>query len=161
MQNETNNSNPYEIVDRALKNGELDKLLLGYPQYFYTNRYSYFSDYTDVIVLLNILYSKEDVDDCRQQLSHAIFNIVDLYEGIDPVATCLLYETSHLFDQRKSLGLPLEEITLRLRKTIKHFQDRLIADKTGGGWNKPNGRYEDMQRLSLNTQDYNGMPFCQ
>jgi len=156
-----NNGTPDEIIDRALKNGELDKLLLGYPQYCYIDRYSGCPENTDISTLLDFLGRREDYEEHRQQLIKAIFSIIDLYDGITPVATCLFSESYNILNNYKSLNLPLEEITLRLRENIKRFQDQLIEDKTGRGWNKPNGRYGGLQRLSLITQEQNGMPFCQ
>ena len=161
MQNGTNNGSPDEIVDLALKRGELDKLLLGYPEYCYIPRFSPCPENTEIITLIDALCRREDYEEYRQKLIETIFSIVDTYEGIYPVADCLFYETARLLDKRKTLGLPLEEITLSLRKTIKRFQDRLIADKTGGGMGHPNGRYGNLQGISSVVQNDGGMPFCQ
>ena len=161
MQNGTNNGSPAEIVDRALKNGELDKMLLSYPEYCFIDRFSCCPENSEISALLDSLAKREDYEEHRQELAQAIFSIIDLYEGVTPIAECLFSEAYNTFNNHKLLNLPLEEITLHLRKTIKRFQDRLIEDKTGRGMNHSNGRYGGLQGLSLVTEKNNGMPFCQ
>lgn len=161
---------PNEIVAKALKRDELDLLLLGPPEYQFFDRWV--DPYnTDLTALLGALYS-DAVEGRREQIKNrllaAIMKIVETYDGLFPVAECVLYEASarsavDWFGRPKantSLGLPLEEIAAELRQSIRVFAFRLEKDKAGVGANWPDGLLGDLRRLSKNTLTLGGPSFC-
>ena len=154
---------PKTIVVKAVNRGELDKLLLGAPEYQYRSKYSPAPGDTDLTELLAVLYDHWDPADRKNvesQVAKAVYAIIGTYEGIEPVAACVLLESLRKARGKASLGLPLEDIASRLRRSIDAFSEQLRADKTGGGANWPDGRLGDLRRLSRNTEYLGGPSFC-
>jgi hypothetical protein len=104
----------------------------------------------------------------RDRLDRAIRKIIDVYEGLDPAATCVLYESSarstvDCFGRPKlqnGLLLPIEEIAAELRQSIRVFAFRLEKDKTGYGDQHPDGRLGVFRRLSEKLEQEGGPSFC-
>jgi hypothetical protein len=156
-------TDPETIVRAALAKDELDKLLLGAPEYQYRSRYSPAPGNTDLTELLSVIYDCFDakaMETAKERLLKALYSFCDTYEGMDAVSTCILFETVRKSGGRPILGLPLEDLATRLQATIQAFEPRLRADKSGGGRHWPDGMLGDLRRLSLNTERYGGPPFC-
>ena len=154
---------PDRIVRTAAQKGELDKLLLGSQEYCYRPPWSPAPGNTDLTELLAVLYDRWDPADkehVQEQIARAVYAIVGTYQGIEPVAMCVLLESLRTARGKPSLGLPLDDITAKLRASIDTFSERLRADKGGGGANWPDGRLGDLRRLSRNTEDLGGPSFC-
>ncbi len=162
---------PEEIVRSALEQDELDLLLLGSPAYRFLPKGSPAPGDTDLIELLTVLYrliGQYPREVLKLHLYRAIKKIVESYDGLDPVAACIFYESYarcpvDSFGRPKSgepLGLPLEEVAGELRQSIRVFSIRLEKDKSGGGAGWPDGRLGDMRRLSKNTTRVGGPSFC-
>jgi hypothetical protein len=162
-------SSANDVVRAALDADELDKMLLGWPPYQYLPKWSPATD-TDLPQLLHALYGLVGVyprEDLSDRLRHAIEKIVVDYEGLGPVASCILFEASarapfDAFGKPKadtSLRLPLDEIADDLRQSVRVFSIRLEKDKTGVGSEWPDGRLGDFRRLSKNTVRYGGPSF--
>jgi hypothetical protein len=149
------------IVTTAIAKGELDQLLLGTAEYRYRSRWSP-APVTDLTELLGVVYerwSAEERDHARDQLAKALDSIVGTYDGLRPVASCILLETMYRVEN-KSLGLPLEDIAAKLRRSIDQFRSRLANDNTGEGAEWPDGRIGEFRRLSRNTAKRGGPSFC-
>lgn len=156
-------TNPRDIVNTALAKGELDKLLLGAPEYQYRSRFSPAPGDTDLTELLAVIYDGLDPqtrEAAKDALVKALYALSGTYEGIDAISTCILFETGQKFDRRPPLGLPLEDLAMKLQATIRAFEPRLRADKSGGGRDWPDGLLGDLRRLSRNTEKYGGPAFC-
>ncbi len=154
---------PLAIVQDAVAKGELDKLLLGEPGYRYLPKWSSAPGGTDLAALITLLYDNTATADRSQvcdDLARALDSIVGTYEGLDPVAGCILLETLRRAENRSPLGLPIEDLATRLRASIDAFRDRLTADRSGNGAGWANGRLDDLRRLSRNTEKYGGPSFC-
>lgn len=152
-----------EIVRNALERDELNLLLLGRPEYQYFDRWSSSPYNTDPVALLDTLYrlvQESQRPQIRDRLLGAIKKIVDTYDGLTPVAGCILFEAGRKSDKRPMLGLPLEEIAAELRQSIRVFRFRLEKDKTGVGAQWPDGLLGDLRRLSRNTEQLGGPSFC-
>jgi hypothetical protein len=162
--------NAQELVRNALEKDELDLLLLGKPEYQYLPKWSPSPYNTDVATLLDVLYhlvGQYPRDQIRERLYGAIKKVVATYEGVYPVAGCILLESSaqspvDLLGQanrQNAIGLPLEEIANELRASIERFKSRLAGDKSGDGWKWPDGLLGDLRRLSKNTKRLGGPSF--
>ena len=166
---------PQEIVRKALERDELDLLLLGGPEYrcflLLSALRSSLRYENDLGELLQVLYkSAEDHPEkgIADRLLRAMKKIVEHYEGLTPVARCILYEivarsAVDCFGRPKaqtSLGLPLEEIASELKQSIRVFSFRLEKDKVGVGAEWPDGLLGDLRRLSRNTVRLGGPSFC-
>jgi hypothetical protein len=156
-------STPHEIVKAALAKGELDRLLLGAPEYQYRSKYSPAPGNTDLTELLGVIYDGLDGEERRKAtdaLVKALEEIGGTYAGIDALATCILVESVRRSSGRPPLGLPLGDLAARLEATIRVFEPRLRADLSGGGQGWPDGVLGDLRRISRNTEKYGGPPFC-
>ncbi len=154
---------PETIVVNAVIKGELDKLLLGMPGYQYRSRYSPAPGNTDLTELLDVVYHRLDPETrakASQGLLDAIYSIIGTYQGLRPTASCLLYEVSESFRGKPVLGLPVDLIATKLAASIRAFEPKLRADKSGGGRGWPDGMLGDFRRLSGITEKYGGPPFC-
>lgn len=159
----TKTISPEAVVRAALARGELDKLLLGAPEYQYRSKYSPAPGNTDLTELLDVIYGHlggEEAEKAKDALVKALDGICDTYAGVDATSTCILFETGRKFDGRPALGLPLDRLAGRLAATIRTFEPQLRADKSGGGQNWPDGMLGDLRRLSRNTEKYGGPSFC-
>ena len=157
-------STPEEIVKAALAKGELEKLLLGAPAYQYRSKYSPAPGNTDLTELLSVVYRDLAADErglAAEILLAALNKIVHTYEGLRPVASCILYEAGSQADRRPPLGLPLSELARALDASIQRYSDPLRADKTGEGYEWPDGRLGEFRRLSRNTVSLGGPSFCE
>jgi hypothetical protein len=159
----TSPTSPIDIVRTALAKDELDLLLLGVPEYQFFDRWSGSPYNTDLASLLPELYLlAEDGQEVRvrDNLLAAINKIVDTYEGLVPVAICILFETGRRIRDEYVLGLPLFDMASELQQEIRVFAFRLMEDKSGVGAEWPDGRLGDLRRLSKNTVERGGPSFC-
>jgi hypothetical protein len=157
-------SNPMVIVRNALAKGELDRLLLGAPEYCYRSRFSPAPGNTDLTELLDVLYDRRtpaDKQAVRGDLIAALNRIVGAYEGLEPVATCILYESLRKARDRPTLDLPLDDLADKLRVGVERFRSDLQEDKSGEGREWPDGCLGMFRRLSRNTEQLGGPSFCE
>lgn len=155
--------NSVDIVKTALAKGELDKLLLGTPDYQYRSKYSPSPSNTDLTELLAVIYlslENSEKDAAREALVNALYSLSGTYEGIDPTATCILYESGKKSRGSAGLGLPIDDLAEKLRSTIRIFESRLRNDKSGGGRDYSDGLLGDLRRLSRITEKHGGPSFC-
>jgi len=153
---------PEKIVRKALKRDELALLLLGKPKYQYLPYWSPAPGNTCIVSLLSALrdlvrdYPKDyPCEEIRNRLNQAIKKIVNIYEGIDPVVTCLVFES-----RRRPFGLPMDEIAADLKQSIRVFSFRLEKDRTGEGAQYPDGQLGNFRRLSEVAESLGGPSFC-
>ena len=156
-------TDPKTIVERAIARGELDKLLLGEPEYCYRSRWSPAPGDTDLTELLEIVYGRLDSADAarvREAMKKALFSVVGRYEGVEPVVIAILMESRRKRDTDDVLGLPLNELAEKLRGSINAFSTKLKTDKTGVGEGMTDGRLGDLRRLSRTIEELGGPAFC-
>ena len=154
---------PMTIVSNAVARGELDKLLLGSPEYCYRSRISPVPGDTDLTELLAVLYDRwnpADIEKVRDDMVKALDGIVETYEGLEPVATCILIESLRRARNGPRLELPLNDLANKLRCSIERFRSRLERDKSGEGGEWADGWLGEFRRLSRNTVDLGGPSFC-
>ncbi|MEN6449431.1 MAG: hypothetical protein ABFC96_02985 [Thermoguttaceae bacterium] len=152
-----------EIVRKAIERDEVDLLLLGKPGYKFLPKWSPAPGDTDLTALLSALrglVGKYPHGEIRDLLYRAIRKIVGTYEGLDPVACCLICEAVNRSEGKSSFELPVDEIAAELRQSIMAFRSRLERDKTGFGAEWPDGMLGDLRRLSRNTEHKGGPSFC-
>lgn len=157
-------NNPIDIVNVALAKGEIEKLLLGTPEYQYRSRLSPAPGNTDLTELLAVIYDGLDPQSreaAKDALVKGLYSLSETYEGIDAVATCILIESLRKSNGRSLLGLPIDDLAERLRVTIRAFEPRLRADKGGAGRDWPDGLLGDLRRLSRITENLGGPSFCE
>jgi hypothetical protein len=152
----------YEIVKNALDKDELDLLLLGKPEYCYLPRWVSTPGNTDLVELLTTLYEEYGQyhhEEIKEQLCRAITKIVSIYDGLIPVANCILLESSRRKNDIFSLDLPLEEIAIELNESIKKYYSQLRDDKNGAGSRWDDGLLGDLRRLNKITIKKGGPSF--
>jgi hypothetical protein len=152
----------YEIVKNALDKDELDLLLLGKPEYCYLPRWTSLPTNTDLVELLNTLYEEYGQyhpAEIKDRLSHAMTKIVSTYDGLIPVANCILLESYRRKNESFSLGLPLEEIAVELNESIRKFYSQLREDKSGTGSRSDDGLLGELRRLNRITTKKGGPSF--
>jgi len=155
--------NPTTIVEKAISNGELDKLLLGAPEYQYRTRWSPAPGSTDLTELLAVIYDRLDAktrEKAKLELEFALNKLVHVYEGLEPVATCILIESFRKSKGRPFLNLPIEGLAEKLNKSIHTFESRLRSDNSGSGQQWADGMLGEMRLLSRNTAQVGGPSFC-
>jgi hypothetical protein len=159
----TSQALPNDIVRTALDKDELDLLLLGSPEYQFFDRWSGSPYNTDLASLLHALYLLSENGQevrVRDSLLAAIKKIVDTYDGLLPVASCILFESGRQIRDEYTLELPLLDIAGELRQQIRVFAFRLMEDRSGVGAEWSDGRLGDLRRLSKNTVERGGPSFC-
>jgi len=152
---------PEALLRRALKHGRLAQVLLGAPGYRYLPRYTMSAGHTDLPALLDVYYSLDNEysrQELGKRLNEAIVTAMERYEGIVAAACCILCEV--VTPDNKRLGLDLDGLAISLRGMIAYNALRLRSDKSGGGRNWPDGLLGDLRRLSRNTVERGGPPFC-
>lgn len=155
-------SNAHEIVKNALDKDELDLLLLGKPEYCYLPRWTSLQTNTDLVELLTILYEEfgqYHPDEITERLSNAVTKIISTYDGLIPVANCILLESYRRNNESLSLDLPLEEIALELNESIKKYYSQLREDKSGLGSRWDDGLLGELRRLNRITTKKGGPSF--
>lgn len=152
----------YEIVKNALDKDELDLLLLGQPEYCYVPRWASSSSDSDLVELLTTLYEEYGQyhhEDIKERLGRAITKIVSIYDGLIPVANCILLESARRKDDSYSLDLPLEEIAVELNESIKNYYSQLREDKSDAGSRWDDGLLGELRRLNKITVKKGGPAF--
>lgn len=142
---------PMKLLRDAVDKSEMDLLLLGKNPYAYFPTSSPSSGSTDLAELLRIAYDAWPLNDrnrIRVSLIDAMNKIVSTYDGLEPVAACVLVETLRQSKNRSPMGLPVRELTERLRKSIEEFHDALCRDWSGSGAEWKDGRLGELRRLS-------------
>ena len=155
---------PVILVRTALKRGEFTAMLLGEDKYQCRPKYSMSPWKTDIGDLLEPFYSRMPEYDLALKCSilmKSIAEIVSTYDGIVPVAYCLLFELEKRTNNKSGFGLPIEEIAEKLRKTIITYGERLVFDNTEGGSGCPHGRYDYLCHLSRLCEKKGCPPFAE
>lgn len=116
------------IVMNAIRDRELDRVLLGHEGYRHINFGTMCPGPTDVSAVCQLLFHRDLGISKRvitEQLIHAVESIVDTYEGILPSTVVI---TSHLIDKangRPTLDLPIEELAAEIRASVAVHGERL------------------------------------
>ncbi len=156
-------TNPNEIVKMALAKGELNRLLLAAPEYQYRSKYSPAHGDTDLTELLDVIYldlEGDEKDAAKEALIVALYSLSGTYEGIDAIATCILYEWGQRSRGKMVLGLPLGDLAEKLQDTVRTFKSRLREDKCGVGRYYEDGLLGNLRRMSHIVEDHGGPRFC-
>ncbi|MCU0721772.1 MAG: hypothetical protein MUC83_18825, partial [Pirellula sp.] len=92
-------------------------------------------------------------------LIDAMSKLVSTYDGLEPVAACVLIETLRQSKNRSPMGLPVRDFTERLLRSIDEFRDRLSRDLSGFGVGWKDGRLGEVRRLSEIVRSLGGSRF--
>jgi hypothetical protein len=150
---------PNQIIHDAIDKHEVDDLLLGRPAYQYLPKQSPSPWGTDLVELLTIIVDNNYSEHVRSELLSAVDRIVTTYDGLIPVALCLLFDSVRSVNNSKNLGLERDQVAARLRKGVDIHKERLRRDKTGGGSDWEDGLLGELRNLSRNTVSVGGPPF--
>lgn len=153
----------YQVVAATLRDDALDAMLLERPPYVYRSHWSPADVPSDITELLRSLYTDTfDLDrvEIRRRLGQTLERLAQTYEGLEGVASCLLFESGRL-DGRSfpPIGLPMENLASQLAQSIERYRPRLVDDRTGQGRHWPDGKFGELRRLSLLTQRGGGPAF--
>lgn len=155
--------NAEDLIRTALAKRQVEELLLGNDPYAYLPPYSPAVGPTDLAEVLRILYEAclpEMTTQVRELMVPALESLVERYEGLDAVATCILKETSNRSRSGPTIGLPVEDLAKRLRHSIAIYKERLTADKSGEGAEWPDGMVGMFRRLSRRVVELGGPELC-
>ncbi|MCL4207915.1 MAG: hypothetical protein KJ000_35970 [Pirellulaceae bacterium] len=158
----TNTRPPLQILREAVASSEMDMLLLGKEPYTYLPPSSPASGTTDLAELLRIAYEQwpeADRTSIRLSIIRALEKLVSTYDGLEPVAACLLIETLRQARNRSPMGIPVEELAKRLRESIKAYSHQLSRDYSGAGAEWKDGRLGELRRLSEIVRELGGTGF--
>ena len=149
------------IIIRALERDALCALILGAPEYCYLPNWTSASGSTDLAAIIPVMCDMraKGSSDLNSRISKALRDLVDLYEGLVPVATILLIESLRSKKGDTILGIDVLEISTLLSKSILHYQGRLVGDKVGEGAQWPDRMLGELRRLSDNTVKFGGPSF--
>jgi hypothetical protein len=152
----------FEIVRKALDKDELDLLLLGTPEYCCAPRLAATPTNDDLVELLTTLYEEYGQyhpEDIKERLCLAIGKIISTYDGLIPVANCILFEAYRRKNDSFTLGLPLEELAVQLNQGIRENYATLRDDKSGNGSRWDDGLLGDLRRMNKITVKKGGPSF--
>jgi hypothetical protein len=155
--------NAEDLIRTALAKRQIEELLLGRDPYAYMPPYSPAVGPTDLAEVLRILYEvclPELTAQVADLMIPALESLVERYEGLDAVATCILTETLSRSRSGPIIGLPIDDLAKRLRHSIAVYRDRLVADKSGEGAVWPDGMVGMFRRLSRIVVELGGPELC-
>lgn len=156
----TSKMNALELVNQALERDELDKLILGTPEYRYLPARSPSPWNTDIALILSVLYdwiySNPIVGE--KKMESALTHIVQMPQGIIPVALCILFEVVRNSNNR-GVRLPLDELSQKLHNSILENKSRLQMDRRGPAIQWRDGMLGELRRLSKNSKKRGGPCF--
>src|SRR5579859_1844523 len=152
---------PHRLAKEAVESRQVDKLLLGAPEYQYLPKWSPSPSNTDLTELLSAMYVQENTEQVKTELLRALRSIMTEYDGLVPVATVILFESVRKARGDRHLGLPLLELAESLSKSIEVYRDCLCRVKRAseGADMWPDGLYGELRRLSRNTEKRGGPSF--
>lgn len=157
-----NSTNAVDLINLAIARGEVSQLLIGEDPYVYLPPGTPSEERTDLAEVLRIAYDQLP-DDRRPELRRALLDTVEKllprYDGLFPIAVCLLIEVLRRARNRKPLNLPTETIAARLRERICDYRTQLSGDKSGPGKYFVDGRLGDLRRLSNICAELGGESF--
>ena len=104
-------------------------------------------------------YGQYHPEEIRERLHRAISKIISNYDGLVPVANCILLEAYRRKNESFSLDLPLEEIAKELNESIKKYYAQLRDDKSGAGGRWDDGLLGELRRLNKITVNKGGPSF--
>lgn len=143
---------PVRIIKEAVARGDVDRLLLGSPEYRWRDKWSVSPEASDIGDLLRIMcdsFDNAEREVLGRDLAVAAYAVVDEYEGIMPVAYCIYVEVTHKARNGKHLGFPVEDLAARLKASIKRHEYRLFSDPSGAYYSRlPDGRLTFLRNLS-------------
>ena len=149
-----------KILYRAISRNEMDKLLLGYPEYCYRSRWSPAPENTDLTELIGIIYDTPKLvsnASISKIMETSLFKTLTTFDGLAPVASCILLESSYKYDHRPILNLPLETLAKELKSQITKFTKAMDSDTFFLNTEK----IEDLQRLSKIVVELGGPSFLE
>ncbi|MBA3581717.1 MAG: hypothetical protein H0W44_04605 [Gammaproteobacteria bacterium] len=155
---------PYELTCLAVKNDELDKLLLGVEPYAYLPKYSPSSSGTDLeeiyehgLVEYSVQHPEKKIN---EKLQFILEYLAGYYEGINTVVSIIF---NVAYDSTKGkiypLNINIQVLANIVSETIARHEERLKLDKTGEGWSYGDGLYGDLKRLNGILADEGGPTF--
>jgi len=158
-------TDPIKIIREALEKNEMDRLLLGDEKYRHLGKYTCDPGITDISALMgcyyNIFMKEIEPKKLRDILADAIFSVVNEYEGLFPVAICLLKELYRKQRGIAILDLPIPEITEALRQSIAKYRMRLICDDSMYGRGYDDRSLGQMRHFSKLAVEYGGESYCE
>jgi len=156
------NNRALELTEMAVSRNELSKLLLGEGEYSYISKFSPAIG-TDITSILPYgIYKFQKINQSCQfssDLYEALTSLTARYEGLEPVASFILVESSGRLEGKSPLSFSLVELASLLQGSIEAFRSRLEKDFTGYGFGWENGLYGELLNISRNTVEVGGPSF--
>jgi hypothetical protein len=160
--NHSSIANPLQILQEAVARSEMDLLLLGLSPYAYLPSSSPSPGRTDLAELLRVAYDlwpANDRDRIRDSIIGALRKLVSEYDGLEPVAACLLIETLRQSRKRSPMELPVADLSKSLSESIDKYREILSRDFSGSGAEYDDGRLGELRRISEIVKGLGGNQF--
>lgn len=154
------NHNAEKIVTQAIMHNDFEKLILGEGEYHFSPFYSPTDGHDLTLIHDELSKRAKGNKQIAVQMNAAIMKMIDRYECLVSIAICILCEALGKSKYNTNIGLPLEEISNSLARSIVFYKETLIQDKSGPGSQFDDGMYGELKRISNNTQKYGGPDFC-
>lgn len=155
----------YEITCLAIKNGELEKLLLGEEPYICMDRWSQSPGPTDITYVYRALCEyaqKHPHDDLRHQITMLLPRLCTTTIGIDAASGILLCESLNQMRHGSAhppLDLDIEEAADIIKMAVRKYQQELREDHSGVGKHHREGLLEALRRGSRYLEEDGGPTF--
>jgi len=153
--------NPGELTELAVKNNEVDKLILGEPPYFYNDRSSLSPGETDLTIIFSagiypyaVLHPEVDFKAMIEAMIPACSEAV---EGLSTLVRILFMEAYTRHQGKKTLDLDLQQLAQVLRQQVAKHKDMLRNSFILGGQDMREGMLGDFKRMSKIIAGY-GVP---
>ena len=148
------------LATNAFAKDELEKLFLGTAEYRYKPPRSFSNTNTDIVAIMMAIRSlakNNPVLGVNHKLSVFLVDFAKSYQGIIPVASIILLETSS--NEKTVLNLDLEMLAEILKGSIKKYTSDLSNDRTEEGKDYVDGKLGELRRMNRITVDDGGPYF--
>ncbi len=156
---------PGELTELAVKNNEIDKLLLGEPPYFYNEHYCRTPGETNLNAIFSfgiypyaVLHAEVDF---KAQVEALIPACLETVEGLVTLVNILFIESYTRHRGNKTLDLDLQQLAQVLRQQIAKHEVMLRSTFILGGENMREGMLGDFKRISKIIAEDGGPEFVQ
>ena len=154
---------PDELTELAVKNNEVDKLVLGEAPYFYNDRSIRTPGQTNLNAIFGygiypyaVLHPEVDF---KGQIEALIPACSQTIEGLNTLVSILFIESYTRYRGKKTLDLDLQQLAQVLKQQISEHEDMLRNSFILGGGNMREGMLGDFKRISKIIAEDGGPEF--
>ena len=152
----------FQLTEKAFQQDQLDTLLLGTDEYFYTSKFAPTAG-TDIALLVPHGIHEYQRHCASTKFSEALrrtlVTLATKYEGFFATAAFLFVESFSRAKGASPFDFSLDEIAILLRQSIQRFRATLEEDRRGEGQAWEDGLYGELRNIAKNTVECEGPDF--